>query len=203
VRFPAGCSLPREVAARHDRCIFVATMTAALIPRSFLVPGATLALLVVAALPGCRPCNRSGCDAVTNPVKSASISRGIAGVVAAESDVVADGCQECPFSMSQLDVWAVANPVSDASAAAAVVKGQPATLTLPVDSRYERALEPGHYLVCGQARAPAECAAISVGDKGVFTVNVEAHYGPTRLVVFEPGSDTRRTTGVFQVARLD
>ena len=41
---------------------------------------------------------------------------------------------------------------------------------------------------------------IAVSQTGVVTVNVKRRRGPSRLLVFAPGSGTPRADGVFQVS---
>jgi hypothetical protein len=88
----------------------------------------SLAFPLVSLLASCVPCDRDGCDALEHPAEDVSISAGIAGVATSESDVVANGCQECPLSEGTMQVWAVAAAVTTADEAQAVVDGGEPTL---------------------------------------------------------------------------
>jgi hypothetical protein len=146
---------------------------------------------------GCsQPCDRKGCDAYARPATGPAAGAGIAGVLVSESDVVGNGCQECGFGSGEIQIWATPTLVADQAAAAAVVNGAPATFTVMASGRYERALDPGAYLVCA---SQGECAAVTVPTAGRVTVNVRQIEGPFTLAIFEPGSTTRRTTGIFAV----
>lgn len=153
-------------------------------------------------VPGCNECERSACEAVGRRGSSSQISRGLVGVVALESDAAQGGCFECRFSTTELSVWATPNRVSDLETARAVVSGGPAAIVFTAEGRYERPLEVGHYLVCaslgkGMSRP---CAAVSISASGLVTVNVKQVFGPSSLVVFEPGSDAPRTEHTFALA---
>jgi hypothetical protein len=154
----------------------------------------SILFLLLACVPGCNECDRRGCEALERPAAAAQVDRGIAGAVAYATDIVTNDCSACGFSSAELKVWSTPSLISESAAAQAVIDGGPPTLTFQADQRYERALTPGHYLVCA---LPFQCAAVTVPDKGVVTVNVMQAYGPGRLVVFEAGSSSRRTTGLF------
>jgi hypothetical protein len=141
-----------------------------------------------------QPCNRSGCDAYARPATAAAA--GIAGILVYESDSIGNGCQECGFATGEIQIWATPTLIADEATAAARVLASPATFTVMANGRYERALDPGTYLVCA---SQGECAAVTVPAAGRVTVNVRQINGPFSLAVFEPGSSTRRTTGIFAV----
>jgi hypothetical protein len=141
-------------------------------------------------------CDRDGCSAYEHARSDYGITRGIGGFVASESDVVANGCQECAFSSAELKVWSTDTPISDAAAAQSVVDGSSATFTFVAISKYEKTLDPGHYLLCS---LPGKCASVTVTETGVFTINVKTLFGPSSILLFEPGIDTPRTEGVFAV----
>jgi hypothetical protein len=154
-------------------------------------------VLLLQGAQGCHPCNRSGCEATEHPISRSQISQGIAGVVSLESDDAINGCAECGFSSAELRVWSTPTRVSDAEGAESVVKANAPSFTINADQRYERSLDAGYYLVC---QLPWECASISVPQTGVVTINVSRRSGPgstSRLLVFDPGSMTKRSEGIF------
>ena len=141
-------------------------------------------------------CDRDGCSAYGHARNDYGITRGIGGFVAFESDVIANGCQECGFSSARLMVWSTDTPVSDATAAQSIVNESSATFNFMANSSYEKELDPGYYLVCS---LPGKCASVTVSATGVITINVKTLYGPSSILVFEPGIDTPRTEGIFAV----
>jgi hypothetical protein len=142
-------------------------------------------------------CERDGCVAAKSPRNDYNIARGIGGSVAYASDVVSNGCRECGFSSAELKVWATDAPVSDSTAARSVVTGNPPATTIAAYHTYERELDPGYYLVC---QLPGDCASVAVLETGVFTVNVMTTFGSSSMMVFEPGTGTQRTEGVFDLS---
>jgi hypothetical protein len=153
-----------------------------------------LASSTVFLLASCVACDQDGCDAVEHPVGDVSITAGIAGVAASESDLVANGCQECPLSEGTMQVWAVATAVTTAEQAQAVVDGGEPTLEININERYEQMLDAGEYLVC--ISGGETCAGITVGS-AVVTVHARYVFGPASLIVFEPGSNEPRSDRIF------
>jgi hypothetical protein len=147
---------------------------------------AFLGLVSSFALAACTPCNRSGCDAIRNPAADNGESA-IAGSVASESDVVANGCQECPYAGATFSIWAVTAPVTDAASAKAIIKASPALITFQADGRYRQSMEPGSYLLCASPTGyqPA-CVGIDVVAGHVTPVNLKLLFGPSQLIVFDP-----------------
>jgi hypothetical protein len=138
------------------------------------------------ALAACNPCNRDGCDAVDKPAADSGKSA-IAGVVVSESDVVSNGCQDCPFASAPLAVWAAPAPVTDVESARAIVHAGPAAATLDAEGRYQQALDPGSYLLCAfPSTYNAACVSVSVIAGHVTPVNLKLLDGPFRFVVFDP-----------------
>lgn len=131
--------------------------------------------------PGCTPCNRSGCDAVGTPATNDGRS-GIAGVVAYESDVVANGCQECPLSSAALSLWLVSAPPTDSASADSIVKGQSPAVTIQADGFYRQALDAGGYLLCVRGY----CVYVEVLPDHTTPVNVLQVFGPVQFKVFDP-----------------
>ncbi len=147
-------------------------------------------LSLLSALAACNLCDRDGCEAFAEPVSSAEITTGIAGIAASQSDVSENGCTPCTLSVGTFYVWATPELVTDAAAAEPVVVTDP-THTIEVDERYERALDPGHYLACRTGESPYDslCAPFTLADGEVATVSIKATYGNGDLRVFSPGSN--------------
>lgn len=137
-------------------------------------------------------CPREGCDALNH--RASMDGTGIAGVGAAASDVVSNGCAECPFSNVGLDVWATNSPVTSKEQALTVVDAALPAFSLSATPRYAQPLEPGSYLVC---RRPS-CVAVQVSS-GVTTVNVRITEGPPLFFVAEPPASTPVSTFGFDV----
>ena len=157
----------------------------------------TCVALALASAVACNLCDQDGCDAYAEPV-SAKITTGIAGIAASQSDVSENGCTPCTLSVGTFYVWATPDPITDAVAAEPVVVTEP-THTIEVDERYERALDPGHYLACRTGESPYDslCAPFTLADGEVATVSIKATYGNGDLRVFPPGSSDPAT--VFAV----
>jgi len=147
---------------------------------------ACLFVVLSFVLAACKPCNRSGCDVLDLPAADNGTSA-IAGVVASESDVIANGCQECPFASATLAVWAASAPVTDAASAKAIVQAGPAAFTLQADGRFQQALDPGSYLLCADPSSHNfACVSLAVVAGHVTPVNLKLVYGPFRFIVFDP-----------------
>jgi hypothetical protein len=139
------------------------------------------------------PCERSGCEAYRRP-SPASVGQGVAGVVAALSDVVGNGCQECPLGRATLRLWRAERPIANAEALPEVVAATP-TSVIDADGRYQAALGPADYLLCAShPGAPADlpCAVVSVTAGKVVTVNVKVRDGLTSLLVFDASMSVPR-----------
>jgi len=168
-----------------------------------IVRAIAIVLAGTAAAVACQAaCDREGCEEGARPVDDASIEQGIAGVAFSESDVVANGCQECTLSQGTIHVWAAAGPIESEADAAAVLAGGEPEHTVSIDERYELALEPGHWLVCvGSEDEARTCAALALARGDVFTVHARFVFGPASLVVFEPGEDDPRDDAeLFEVS---
>ena len=143
---------------------------------------------------GCAPCNRSGCQALSSPAVDTGRS-GIGGVVAIESDVITNGCQECTFGSTTLAVWKTSSPVTDRASARAAVDNSPPTMTILAENRYDLALDPGQYLVC---RRP-NCVLVEVVSDHLTPVNVRIIFGPTNFIVFDRTSRRQALATEFDV----
>jgi hypothetical protein len=143
---------------------------------------------------GCNPCDRSGCEVRDNPAKDSGHSA-IAGTVSTETDVVVNGCQECPFGSATLSVWKTATATMDSATAKAIVDGSAATVVVQANQRYLQALDPGTYLVCIRP----SCVSLDVTAGHVTTLNVEQVYGPGELLVAEPGERTTHSANRLDI----
>jgi hypothetical protein len=137
--------------------------------------------LVLAAFTGClsscAECDRAGCDALSQPAIQGET--GIAGVVAALDDVVADGCQECPLAAANLQLWRTDSAITTEPAAAALVAARAPDVTEAVSERYSQALAPGSYLLCVRPN----CVGLEITAGETVTVNIQRRNGPTGFFV--------------------
>jgi len=108
----------------------------------------------------------------------------IAGAIASRSDVVENGCQECPLSSARLKVWQTTALASDQAAAEAAALDPPA-LVIEAQGHYRKVTGAGFYLMCAPTR---DCVPIEVTDGKTTTVNVELPYGPARFFLGSPGA---------------
>lgn len=141
-----------------------------------------LLVLVGSGLPACNDCDRTGCDAVTRKATEAGSS--IAGVVAQRSDVVTDGCQECPLGAATLLLWTLQEPFESRAEAQALAAGRPADESIEVDGSYRHSLQPGWYLLGVRPNA----VELSVHEDETLTVNVLRRDGSTGFFVGRPSS---------------
>jgi hypothetical protein len=128
-------------------------------------------LLLVLA--GCSAdCARQGCDALAQ--RAAQNGPGVAGVVASESDLVADGCAECSFDQATVEIWPTESPVTSADDARMLTAASGTPVTVSANPRFAEPLEQGNYLVCVRPN----CVAVEVRTETI-TVNVKRRNGPT------------------------
>jgi hypothetical protein len=143
----------------------------------------------------CANCPREGCDALA-AASTGTGGAGIAGVVASESDVIANGCQKCLFGSTQLTIWKASSAVTDNASAAALVHSSVApTVSLSANGRYEQALDPGSYLVCSRP----DCVAVEVSANRVTTVHVKLVEGPPQFVLFDGEGRAQENVSTFEV----
>jgi hypothetical protein len=138
------------------------------------VPGHNLVVLLALVGSACASqsnCDRSGCDALkTRAVDTGKT--GIDGFVAEESDVVANGCQQCSLGSAHIDFW------TDAI----VPAGLP-TASVDANGRYSLGLDAGSYVAC----VGSDCVNVTVHANHVTTLNVRVTFGPPQFFVYEPG----------------
>lgn len=134
---------------------------------------------LVGSMWSCAECDREGCDALRRPAARQSASLvGVAGVVASASDLVSDGCQECPLGEATLEIWSTDTLVTSAAEATARISAREPDVTALASGRYEQELAPGAYLLCVRP----SCIGVSVAAGGT-TVNIQRREGPTGFFV--------------------
>ena len=149
---------------------------------------------VLASVGGCgSDCDRDGCDSMNDPAPNTGQSA-VSGVIASESDVVANGCQECPFSSMTLEFRPVTASVTTRTEAQTIFDTV-TPVVVNADGTYAQALEPGAYLACAQL----ECVNIEVRPGQVTTLHIRALFGPTQFVSFDPTSSARVSLEAFRV----
>jgi len=146
-----------------------------LLTRSPLPLAALVAL--AGSLLGCEDCAREGCDSLAQ--RAAQNGTSLAGVVAESSDVVNNGCQECPFGSVELQAWQVEAPLTSASAVAELIAQRSPDWEKAVSERYSVALAPGMYLLC----ARPNCIHVTIADGQTSTANIKRRYGPTSFFI--------------------
>ena len=120
-------------------------------------------------LGGCNEeCNRDGCDALTKHASSGVV----AGVVASESDVVSNDCQECTFAQARVRAWPVDSAAQTDAELRAVVMGAPsASAESGANGRYRLDdLPSGALLVCVGS---SSCFNVDALGPGTTTLNVK------------------------------
>jgi hypothetical protein len=132
---------------------------------------------LLACLSGCAECDREGCDSLDE--RAAAQGTGIGGVVAHQSDVVADGCAECPLGEARLELWAVAESVGTEAAARSLIAARGPDVTASVSGRYIHPLQAGRYLLCVRPG----CVDVTVAEGQTLTVNLKRRDGPTGFYV--------------------
>jgi hypothetical protein len=155
-------------------------------PHAALLLAACTSLLL-----SCADCDRSGCERLGELATQGDT--GVSGVVAAQSDLVTDGCQECPMGEATLTIWRVDTAVTDAAAAAATVAQREPDVTENVSGQYSRALEAGPHLLCVRPR----CIGLTITTGETLTVNVKRLDGPVSFFVGAPGvANLRESPGL-------
>jgi hypothetical protein len=147
----------------------------------------------------CVPCDRAGCEAMEVPAPSGDIQTGIAGAASSQSDVVTNGCSECTLSQGTLYVWASPAPLDTKDDVVALITAAPEDVRIAVDEYYQQELEPGTYAACLIGYPEGQCATVTIAEGEVATVHMAFAYGPSSLVVFDPGSNTSRSDGIYDL----
>lgn len=154
----------------------------------------SLVVLLALALAGCEECAREGCDALGQHADNGAEAR-VAGVVASESDVVANDCQECGFAAADIEAWSVEQEATtEAQVAAALAEPSQGSARAGADGRFSLALSPGHYVVCvNQSCFNAETRASTT-----TTLNVKLINGVSQGFIGQPGQALRRLAAIFR-----
>jgi hypothetical protein len=139
--------------------------------------------LAIIELVGCAECVTEGCDALRD--RAPGHHSGIGGVVASQSDVVANGCQECGFAHASIEVFQLQGTLASADVASAAMNATSPLATIAADERYHLNLDPGAYLVCVTLR----CIGVTVVADTVTTINIKLRYGPTSFFVIDSASN--------------
>ena len=142
-----------------------------------------LAAVMTLPLLACSDCDRDGCNTLGERARAAGA--GVGGVIAQSSDVVRDGCQECPLGGAAIAVWRLEAPVTTEADAMAVVGARAPDIEENASGHYHVALDPAAYLVCVRP----SCVALDVAANQTETVNIERLDGPTRFHVSRPNVD--------------
>jgi hypothetical protein len=140
-------------------------------------------------------CPREGCDALERRVGDSGTESRIAGVIASESDVVANDCQECGFASAQVSAWhrdgdgETTDIVKEQTSGPAQLEAQAGS-----DGKYVLELEPGDYWVC----AGIACFGASVVEGRTTTLNIKLINGISSGFLGLPGK-----SGVTRVAGIE
>jgi hypothetical protein len=126
------------------------------------------------------------------------IGQGVAGVVASESDVITNECQECTLSQATLQIWAASVEPADKAAVVALINTFDPIEVVEIDEAYAVELESGDYVIC-QVLDDGVCATFTIGNGDVATVHLLARYGPSDMVVFDPGEGSPREGGIYEL----
>ena len=130
----------------------------------------------------CDPCNRDGCDALQRRAPGEEAPR-IAGIVASESDAVANGCQECGFAAVDIKAWPVEQEVTTEAELSTVAKGSADSTRSSANGEYSLPLAAGMYVVCFQN----SCFNARVDMEETTTLNVRLIFGISRGFLSVPG----------------
>ena len=143
----------------------------------------------------CNPCNRDGCDALQRRAPSEGGPR-LAGVVASETDVVVDGCQECGFAAVDINAWPTDQEVTTEAELSLVAKGSADSARSSANGEYSLPLAPGLYVVCFQN----SCFNARVDTKETTTLNVRLINGVSSGFLSVPGRDQLATKDAIFLA---
>jgi hypothetical protein len=141
----------------------------------------------------CTECNRDGCDALGQTATQGGT--GVGGVVAESSDLVKNGCEECPLGKATLRIWRVDAPIASESDAVALLTEREPDVTQDVSGRYRYALEAGQYLLCVRTN----CINLGITANETLTVNIKGRDGPTGFFVGSGASTSLKEDYGFDV----
>ncbi len=137
-----------------------------------------LGAMAVAGCLACSPCERTACEALSQRASAGGRESRVAGILASESDAVANDCQECSFAAAQqVYAWPVDAPAKTSADVRAATTATPplAKATSSADGRYALALDSGIYLVC----AHISCFSVTVFGGRTTTLNMRLINGPS------------------------
>lgn len=148
---------------------------------------AALGLVAVGGCLACSPCERSGCEALSQHASANGNQSRIAGILASESDTAGNDCAECSLAASQqVLVWQVDAPAKTSADVRALTTAAPpiAKTTSSTDGTYALPLDSGAYLVCVQIF----CFNVAVVAQRTTTLNVNMINGIYSGFLGMPGS---------------
>lgn len=131
----------------------------------------------------CANCERSGCDSLGDRAPTAGT--GVAGIVATSSDVSDNGCSECPFGETTLEIWNTDALIFTRMEADALLAECDADFVGTVTGRYDKKLAPGAYLLCVRP----SCVGLVIEPEETVTVNIKLRFGPTSFFVGHFGEE--------------
>jgi hypothetical protein len=151
-------------------------------------------VFVLLALTGCSSstCPREGCDALERRAGDSGGTSRVAGVVASESDVVANGCQECGFASATVSAWTRTGDATSSAAVREETASPPlASVIAGSDGRYSLALEVGEYWIC----SGIACFGATVEAGRTTTLNIKLINGVSSGFVALPGAPSVTRVG--------
>jgi hypothetical protein len=154
-----------------------------------------VAVLVGTACFACAPCDNEACDAMSKRAPEQASQTRVAGIVASQSDVVANDCQECQFAEAPVHAWSRAKTVTTDAELREVAVGTPAaSSTSSKQGVYTLSLEAGDYLQCVQS----SCFNVSAVEGRTTTLNVRLINGISSGFVRLPSASSfTRVDGLF------
>lgn len=149
--------------------------------RLWLIASTLASLVAASGSCSSKSCDRAACNTAAAPAHFLSVSSGVAGFVASQTDACGDGCCECSTASDTLTIWRTPAVVMTADAGLTAMRDAERIDRMDVMGRYERALDPGNYLVCDLEL----CVGFAVPATGVVTVNLERGWG-SQMIAFAP-----------------
>jgi hypothetical protein len=157
-----------------------------------------LGVMVVGMCWGCTPCERTACEALSHRANAHGDESRVAGIVASESDAVANDCAECSFAGSQqVYAWLLDMPVTTNAEVRNITTASPpvATTTSAADGKYALPLDPGPYVVCVQI----SCFNATAVANQTTTLNLRLINGIGSAFLGLPGTSSLTTEGGFEL----
>jgi hypothetical protein len=151
-----------------------------------------IALGVVLAVRACGaeeiPCPQEACEASGRPQPRGAIETGVVGVASYGSDLCANGCCECKYTMIKLALFEGPSPTIGDGGVIDPLR------TIDVVERYAIELAPGQYTLCEQiyTNSVDNCVSLPLREGEVFTVNAANGFGGTNFVIFDSVGTSRQ-----------